>query len=173
MYAVVGCGECSTLWVVEGRPETTTCPTCETRHQYEQLAKFAETDAADAAREARTALLADRSDHAPDDLDSFATLETRTENERMDGAAYLRESGVDTDAATAAGEHATSGPAAGSTSRLDTVRNAIQKLDQPTEAEVVSYATARDVPAAFAERALERLVRQGEASRTGGAYRLL
>ena len=173
MYAVVGCGECSALWVVEGRPETTSCPSCGARHRYERLAKFAETDAADAAREARTALLADRSDHAPDDLDSFTALETRTENERMDEAAYLRASGVDPDAATEAGERATSGAASTTTGRLDTVRNAIDELDRPTEERVIAYATARDVSAAFAERALERLVRQGEASRTDGAYRLL
>ena len=173
MYAVVGCGECSALWVVEGRPEATSCPSCGARHRYERLAKFAETDAADAAREARTALLADRSDHAPDDLDSFTALETRTENERMDEAAYLRESGVDADAATEAGERATTGAASTTTGRLDTVRNAIDELDRPTEERVIAYATARDVSAAFAERALERLVRQGEASRTDGAYRLL
>lgn len=173
MYAVVGCGECSALWVVEGRPETTTCPSCETRHGYPKLTKFAETDAADAAREARTALLADRSDHAPDDLDSFTTLETRAETERMDEVAYLHESGVDADAATEAGENATSGAASGTTSRLDTVRNAIGELDRPTEEAVIEYATAHDVPTEFAERALERLVREGEASRTNGAYRLL
>ena len=173
MYAVVGCGECSALWVVEGRPETTTCPSCGARHRYERLTKFAETDAADAAREARTALLADRSDHAPDDPDSFTTLETRAESGRMDETAYLRESGVDAEAVTEAGERATNGTAAGSTSRLDTVRAAIEELDEPDEDEVVAYATARDVSTEFAERALDRLVRQGEASRNGDTYRLL
>ncbi|WP_049902646.1 DUF5817 domain-containing protein [Halococcus agarilyticus] len=173
MYAVVGCGECSALWVVEGRPETTSCPSCGARHGYPKLTKFAETDTADAAREARTALLADRSDHAPDDLDSFTTLETRTENERMDETTYLRESGLDAEAVTDAGEGATSGAASGTTSRLDTVRSAIDELDEPGEEAVIAYATAHDVPAEFAERALERLVRQGEASRTDGAYRLL
>ncbi|EMA43328.1 DUF5817 domain-containing protein [Halococcus saccharolyticus] len=173
MYAVVGCGECSALWVVESRPETTTCPSCGARHRYERLTKFAETDAADAAREARTALLADRSDHAPDDLDSFTTLETRAESERMDETAYLRESGVDAEAVTEAGEGATSGTNAGSASRLDTVRNAVDELKRPTEEDVIAYATARDVSAEFAERTLDRLVRQGEASRNDGVYRLL
>ncbi|WP_273836073.1 DUF5817 domain-containing protein [Halococcus sp. PRR34] len=173
MYAVVGCGECSALWVVEDRPETTSCPSCGARHQYPKLTKFAETDAADAAREARTALLADRSDHAPDDLDSFATLETRAENERMDETTYLQESGLDAEAVSEAGEGATSGAAAGSPNWLDTVRAAIDELDEPGEAEVVAYATARDVSATFTERALDRLVQQGEASRNDGAYRLL
>lgn len=63
MYAVVGCPECEALWIVDGRPNTTTCPRCSTRHQYDRLRKLTETPDLDAAREARTSLLADRTTH--------------------------------------------------------------------------------------------------------------
>src|SRR5699024_985153 len=95
MYAVVGCGECSALWVVEDRPETTTCPSCGKRHTFDALKKFAEHEAGDAAREARTRLLAARSDHAPDELDSFGELESRAEQGRMTDDEYLEKSGLD------------------------------------------------------------------------------
>jgi uncharacterized Zn finger protein (UPF0148 family) len=171
MYAVVGCSECSSLWVVEGRPETTTCPSCGKRHRFDTLKKFAETDDADAAREARTTLLTSRSDNAPDDLDSFTELESKGEIERMSDEKYLRESGLDAERVTATGERATE--TRGSQSRMDIVREALSEHDRPTESEVVAYARERDVPADFTERALEKLVRRGAVSEHRGQYRLL
>ena len=61
MYAVVGCNECDALWVVEGRPESTSCPRCEKRHRFGKLKKFYESEHADEAREARSRLFATRS----------------------------------------------------------------------------------------------------------------
>lgn len=171
MYAVVGCGECSSFWVVEGRPETTNCPSCGKRHRFDALKKFAETDDADAAREARTTLLAGRSDHAPDELDSFVELEAQTETGGMSDEEYLRQSGLDAKRVTTAGEQATE--TRESQSRMDTVREALSVLDQPTESDVVAYTGERDVPAAFTERALEKLVQQGEVSEHRGQYRPL
>ena len=171
MYAVVGCGECSTLWVVEGRPETTRCPSCRKRHRFERLKKFAETDDADAARQARTALLTDRSEHAPDELDSFADLESRAESGGMSDEEFLDRSGLDAERVREVGERATEG--GGSQSRMETVRAALADLDRPTEEEIVAYARERDVPAEFTERALEKLVRRGAASEHRGQYRSL
>lgn len=169
MYAVVGCGECNGFWVVEGRPETTTCPSCGKRRRFSKLKKFAETDDADAAREARTTILTSRSEHVPDDLDSFTELESQAEAGGMSDKEYLRQSGIDTERVAAAGERTQQG----SGSRMDIVRNALSELDEPTENEVVAYARERDVPAEFAERALEKLLRQGEVSEHRGRYRSL
>lgn len=171
MYAVVGCGECSSLWVVEGRPETTQCPTCRKRHRFSALKKFAETDDADAAREARATLLSGRSDHAPDELESFSELESRTEAGGMSDEEYLEKSGLDAERVNRAGERATE--TQGNQSRTEIVREALSTLDRPTESEVVAYAQERDVPTEFTERALEKLVRGGEVSEHRGRYRLL
>lgn len=171
MYAVVGCSECSSFWVVEGRPETTNCPSCGKHHQFDALKKFTETVDADAAREARTTLLTGRSDHAPDELESFAELESQTEAGGMSDEEYLHQLGLDAERVTTTGERATE--TGESQNRLDIVYEAISVLDRPTESDVVTYTRERDVPAAFAERALEKLVRRGEVSEHRGEYRLL
>jgi predicted nucleic acid-binding Zn-ribbon protein len=168
MYAVVGCGDCGSFWVVEGRPATTRCPSCGTRHRFDNLKKFAETDDADAAREARTTLLTGQSEHAPDDMDSFAELESWAETGGMSDDEYLDRVGLDAERVREAGERTT-----GSQSRMDVVRAALAELDGPTEDEIVAYARERDVPAEFTERTLEKLVRQGEVSEHRGRYRLL
>jgi predicted nucleic acid-binding Zn-ribbon protein len=168
MYAVVGCGDCGSFWVVEDRPETTRCPSCGTRHRFDSLKKFAETDDADAAREARTALLTGRSEHAPDEMDSFAELESRAETGGMSDDEYLERAGLDAERVREAGERTT-----GSQSRMDIVREAPAALDRPTEDEIITYALERDVPTEFTERALEKLVRRGAVSEHRGRYRLL
>ncbi len=169
MYAVVGCSECNSFWVIEGRPETTNCPTCGKRHRFTKLKKFTETDDADAAREARTTLLTNRSDHAPDELDSFTELESQAESGGLSDEEYIEQSGLDAKRVSAAGERATQR----SQSRMDTIRKALSELDQPTEEEIAAYARERDVPTEFTERALERLVQQGDVSEHRGEYRLL
>jgi hypothetical protein len=168
MHAVVGCGDCGSFWVVEGRPTTTRCPSCRKRHRFDHLKKFAETDDADAAREARTALLRGQSEHASDELDSFTELESWTETGGMSDDEYLDRAGLDAERVREAGERST-----GSRSRMEVVRAAVDELDGPTEEEIVAYARERDVPAEFTERALEKLRRRGAVSENRGRYRLL
>ena len=174
MYAVVGCSECSALWVIEGRPETTQCPRCGSRRKFELRRKFVETEDADAAREVRASMLAERQDlgEAFDGLDSYAEMEARVEEDVIDDDTYLESKGVDSDAAAAAGQRATEG-AGGSTSREEIVRNALAELDAPDEDSIVAYATERGVPDEYARRALQSLVRSGEVSENGGRYRRL
>ncbi|WP_135661548.1 DUF5817 domain-containing protein [Halorhabdus rudnickae] len=174
MYAVVGCSECSALWVLEGRPETTQCPRCGTRRNFELRRKFAETEEADAAREIRAKMLAERQDlgEAFDGLDSYAEMETRIEEAVIDDETYLESNGVDSDATAAAGRRAGEGTG-GSTSRRDTVIEAVERLDSPDEDDIVEYTTERGVPEGYARRALQSLVRSGEVSETGGCYRRL
>jgi len=171
MYAVVGCGECQALWIVEGRPDTTQCPRCRKRHRFDRLKAFAETHDEDEARDARAALLAKRSDGGADAdaLESFATMERRAEEAGVSDEEYLEGSGIDPEAVADAGEPAESG----GSSRREVVLEALRELDQPTESEVVAYATARDVPEEYVTGALDKLVRAGKVSESGGTYRLL
>ena len=174
MYAVVGCSECSALWVVEGRPETSQCPRCGGRRQHAKRRKFVETDDEDHAREVRSSMLANRQGHgeAFAEIDSFAELDRQVEEAGVDDETYLEASGVDSQAVESAGDRADQG-AGGRTSRKETVLGALRELDAPTEADVVAYAAERDVPADYTRRALAKLVRAGRVSETRGSYRLV
>ncbi|WP_226010695.1 DUF5817 domain-containing protein [Halomicrobium salinisoli] len=174
MYAVVGCGECSALWIIEGRSETTQCPRCGKRRGYEKRRKFVETDDEDHAREVRASMLANRQDQgeAFAELDSFAEMEDRVDEAGPDDEEYLEASGVDTESVAAAGERAEQGSGGGQ-SRKETVLSALRELDAPDREAVVDYAAERGVPAEYTEDALEKLVRRGRATESGGTYRLL
>jgi len=170
----VGCSECATLWVVEGRPETTQCPRCGTRRQHAKRRQFLRTDDEDHAREARAAMLAERQGQSDafDELDSFAELERRIDDAGPSDEAYLAGSGVDPEEVAAAGERATEGTGTGR-SREETVRDALRELDEPTEEEIVAYADERGVSDSYTRRALRKLVRAGEVTENRGAYRLV
>jgi hypothetical protein len=172
MYAVVGCRECTALWIVEGRPETTECPRCHRRHQFTRLKSFVETDDENEARDVRAALLAERSggEEARDALDSFVAMERRAEEAGVSDDEYLAGSGVDPDEVADAHEASGSG---GGSSRRETVLEGIERLDAPAEAEVVAYAADRDVPEAYTRKALAKLRRAGRISESGGRHRLL
>lgn len=173
MYAVVGCSDCSALWVVEGRPETTQCPRCGSRKQFEKLRQFVTTDDADHAREVRASMLATRSGHgdAFANIDDFATMDDYVNDDVVSDDEYLENAGIDTDEVAAAGERAESHST--TVSRKERVQRALQDLDQPTEDEVVAYCEERGVPAEYARNALEKLVRAGDASESRGEYRLV
>lgn len=167
MYAVVGCSECRALWIVEGRPETTECPTCGRRHRFEKLRTFAETDGADAARRVRASMLADRADGEfvdPTDVD--------VESVGMDEAAFLSASGVDAEATEAAGERADLG-AGRSQSRREVVLEALAELESPTREAIRERAAAAGVEESYVDRALRKLRRNGEITESGGVYRRL
>jgi len=173
MYAVVGCSNCQALWVVEGRPETTGCPRCRTRHSFAELKKFAKTDDRDAARDVRSRLLAKRQGHgeAAADLDSFAEMGGYLDQAGTPDEEYLSGSGLDPDEVAAAGTRATQ--TRRSRSRREVVLDALDELDSPDSAAVIEYAGDHGVPADYVRSALERLVRAGDVSETGGTYRRL
>ncbi|WP_435346177.1 DUF5817 family protein [Haloarchaeobius sp. HRN-SO-5] len=173
MYHVVGCSECSALRIVEGRPETTRCGTCGTRRTFSKVRSFLSTEDLDHAREVRASMLANRQDEgeAFASVDSFADLEDQVADGVVDDETYLDGSGLDAESIAEAGERATA--TGGSTSREETVREALRELDRPTEDEVVDYARERGVPADYVERALQTLTRRGAVSENRGRYRLL
>ena len=73
----------------------------------------------------------------------------------------------------AAGERAEGSSAGGGRSRQETVRAALRELDDPTEDDVVAYASERGVPDEYTRKALEKLLRAGEATENRGVYRLV
>jgi len=174
MYAVVGCSDCQALWIVEGRPETSECPRCGTQRQYAKRRKFVSTDDEDHAREVRASILANRQGHgdAFAKLDSFAEMDEQVDAVGPSDEEYLEGSGLDADAVAAAGDRAGSGDGR-SRSRQQVVRDALGELDEPTEKRVVAYADEHGVPADYTRRALEKLVRAGEATENRGVYRLV
>jgi len=163
MYAVVGCGECQALWIVEGRPERSQCPRCGKTRKYEKRREFVTTDDEDHAREVRASMLAARQgqDEAFAELDSFAELDTQVETAGIDDETYLTESGIDAEAVAEAGE----ADRKQAQSREEIVREALRELDAPAEPDVVAYAST--------QRALMKLVRAGDVSENRGTYRLL
>jgi DNA-directed RNA polymerase subunit RPC12/RpoP len=174
MYAVVGCSECSNLWMIEGRSETTQCPRCGSRKAYEKRKKFVETDDADHARDVRASMLANRQGEgdAFAKLDSFADLEDDVAGGVVDDAEYLEASGLDVDEVEAAGDRDPRGSSR-SGSKKEIVERALAELERPTENEVVEYAGERGVSAEYVRNALEKLARRGEVSESRGRYRRL
>lgn len=174
MYAVVGCRECSNLWVVEGRPKTTQCPRCGHRRAWEKLKKFVTTEDKAHAVEVRASMLANRSGHgeAFAEMDSFDALESQAEEAVVSDDEYLEGSGLDADAVAAAGERAGSG-GGGSRSRTETVKDAVRELDEPTADAVAAYCEEHGVDGGWAREALERFARRGEMTESRGVYRVL
>jgi len=176
MYALVGCSDCSALWVVADRPETSQCPRCGTRHRYDLLREFVTDDDEDHVREIRASMLANRSGEgeAFAELDSFDALEDDAMAAGMDDDEYLESAGVDPDETAAAGDRAETGRAgSGGSSKRETVLAGLRELDAPTESEVVDYARERGVDAEYVRESLEKLRRAGTVSVRDGRYRLL
>jgi hypothetical protein len=170
MYAVVGCSSCSALWILEGRQETARCPQCGKTHQYAKLKKFVESEDADHAREVRASMLASRGGHADAfaAVDSFADLESQVETPVVDDEQYLEGSGLDSEEIAAVDE-----PGERSKDRREIVLEAVERCEEPTAESIASYATDRGVPVDYVDRALEKLVRGGELTESGGRYRRL
>ena len=173
MYAVVGCSDCSMLWVVEGRPETSQCPRCGTTRQYAKRKKFVSTEEEDHAREVRASMLANRQGYGDDfaELDSFTEMERQIDDVGPSDTEYLEGSGLDAKTVTEAGERAME--SGGNKSRKERVREAVRELDEATEEAVVDYANERGVDAEYTRKTLEKLVQAGEATENHGVYRLL
>lgn len=176
MYAVVGCNNCSNLWLLSDADtaETANCSRCGKTHQTKKLRRFFESDDHAEARQARAAILAGKqgANEAFQKVDSVAEMERQLDDAGIDDREYLQRSGFEADEIdeiSAAGD--VSGSA--SRSRRDVVTDALREQDRPTEDDVVTYATEHGVPADAARELLEKLRRRGEVSESRGRYRLL
>ncbi len=175
MYAVVGCNECSNLWLLRDprTNDSAQCSRCGKTHQTAKLKRLFESDDRAAAREARSALLAKKrgDSEAFAAVDHAAELERAVEDAGIDDREYLEASGLDADAVFEAGRQSTDGDS--SRTRTKIVRDAVRESDEPTEADIVAYATENDVTPDAARNILEKLVRNGEISESRGRYRHL
>ena len=173
MYAVVGCRNCSALWIIEGRSKTITCPRCTTRRQYKLVRKFVETEDEDHAREIRASMLATRQGEGDTfaRMDSFAEMSEYLDEAGVSDDEYLERSGIDPNEVAAAGDRAATGNTS-SRSRPQIVEDAIRAGDRPSEDEVVEYATERGVPTEWTRNHLRKLTESGRVTDDGG-YRLL
>ena len=174
MYAVVGCSDCGTYWLLsdpDGQ-DSATCRRCGKSHRTRKLRRFFESEDRSAAVQARAELLARKSG----DADSFEAAGTAADHERaveeagrmVDDREYLEGSGLDADEIDRAGD--VSG--GGTRSRDEVVRDALRE-GNTTEAGVVEYATDNGVPAEAARDLLDRLRRRGEVTESRGEYRIL
>lgn len=89
-YAVVGCHNCSRLWILDEhqRQKTSTCPSCGTTHDARKLRRLKQHEDHAAACELRTRLLAERTGEAEAyaQEDDYATLADRAD-EYLEAAA--------------------------------------------------------------------------------------
>ncbi|MFC6955427.1 DUF5817 domain-containing protein [Halorubellus litoreus] len=176
MYHVVGCSECSALRIVEGRPERSSCTRCGASKQFSKLKRFVSTEDVDHAREVRASMLANRQGEgeAFANVDSFADMEADVAEGVVDDDEFLERSGVDATAAQEAADRADTGRASSSgPNKREAVLEALGALDEPTLDDVAAYASEHGVEREYVERALEKLERAGEVSRSGGTYRQL
>lgn len=174
MFAVVGCRECGTFWIVQDAPKTTGCPRCGTRHEYARLKKFVETDDADKAREARSRLIAEQSGYA----DAYADLGSFSELERQYDDPHPSEfvDAQSIDSPSRARRSSRSVPSTDQQISLDSARpivlSAIRDLDRPTLASIIQYADAHGVTADQAREQLESLVETGNVRVENDRYSL-
>ena len=175
VYAVVGCSDCSGLWIVENprAQETATCARCGARPRTEALRRLFEADDRETAVEARGTMLARRAGEG----ESFGAVEAddaAAAAAGLDDDEFLAASGLDPDEVAAAGDRAERGSgSAGSGDRASVVRAALDELDEPSADEAASYAAERGVPADAARDLLDRLYERGELRRVGDGYRPL
>lgn len=171
MYAVVGCTDCSALWIVEGTPETTECRRCGSRHTFEKLRKFIETADRAEARDHRATILAQRQGVDPDELDGVEAAASQLDDVGVDDTTYLESAGIDTDAVEAAADRAMGGRER--MNNQETVIAAIETLESPTTDAITDWAVERGVDRQTVQRILDKLVRAGEVTDTDSGYRML
>jgi hypothetical protein len=173
VYAVVGCSDCSGLWIVENPrdQEAATCARCGSRHRVAGLRRLFEAENRERAVEARGTMLARRAGES----ESFEAVgDDAAAAAGLDDAEFLAASGLDPDEAAAAGERAERGAgSAGAGDRASVVRAAVADLDEPTADEVVAFAEARGVPPDAARDLLDRLHENGEVAVGADGFRPL
>lgn len=174
MYTVVVCPNCEYCWIVDDRPDRTTCGRCSKSHQFSKLRKFHSTEDTAEAKQARQTVRA----NVIDDTEGFERAkEAGNLNIELDNAIdeeeYLKEKGMNTAALADVEERATSGTATVSKPQPEIVRDAITDGGAESESDVVEYAVERDVPPDAAKRIFSKLRDQGDLVKTQDGLRLI
>lgn len=153
-HAVVGCTECSGLWIITPDPDTAICPRCGTRHQTTKLRKLATTTSKTQARELRGRLLAEQHGVDADAIEntSYLTVEpdiddpTKPTTETTDSAVTL--------------------------SKPELLEHTIHTLDTPTQETILDAMTAHGLKAEETTTLLEKLRHDGAIIKENDEYRL-
>ena len=171
MYDVVGCGQCSTLWIRSGEAATATCPRCGKRHQVDRLKPLAQAATADGAREARTQLLAERGADNPDAIAGFAEIAEAASEPIVSEVAHMKQAGVDVDAVSAAGERATTTPRV--TPRADRIKRILDEHAPVSRSVLIDAAEKEGIEPSVTRDILEKLTQRGAVLEMDDGYRLL
>lgn len=167
MYAVVGCSNCGGYWLVADPDEQSSaqCGRCGKRHSMDRLKRFHTADTRAEAAAARSRLLAGEQE-VSEDAEQAAFTDV-SGGEVVDDDEYLEAHGIDSEAVSEAGDVSSGG----SRSRTEVLRDAVRAADE-REA-ILDRAAADGLDRETAADLLDRLVRRGEATESGGRYRLL
>ncbi|MFB6254148.1 MAG: DUF5817 domain-containing protein [Halobacteriaceae archaeon] len=169
MFAVVGCRECSALWVISLDIQSTKCPQCGHQHQVDKLKKFITTENKDEAIELRSAMLAKRQGHADAfaNLDGFSELEEQLADAGIDDTEYLNAKGIDVDDVSMDRNESLH------QSREEIIKQAIDTLDEPTTESIIQYAVSHGVSEEFSRSTLEKMRQEGIIAKQNSIYRIL
>jgi hypothetical protein len=154
-HAVVGCPECTALWIITPDPETVTCPRCRTHHPRSNLRKLATTTSKTQARELRGRLLAQQHNADPTAIDdtSYFSLEGELEPS-------------DTTTQTAA-EHTLN------LAKPELLKHTIQTLEDPTTDSIHHAMTTHGVDEEETTTLLEKLRHNGSIIKEHDQYRVI
>ena len=95
-FALIGCSDCSEVWVIEDDDrQTMECPTCRSTKHRSKRRTIAYADEFEQIAQIRSAVLAERAGYGDADLDHYATQEIRTDEPIVDDRSYLEGVGVD------------------------------------------------------------------------------
>ncbi|MFP4632729.1 MAG: DUF5817 domain-containing protein [Halobacteriales archaeon] len=175
MYSVVGCSECESVKIVPGGSQTVVCNRCQAQIQMGSARVIFESDDLEAAKEARSVALAKRNgfDYLVEEIVERDVVQEDV-SEQVASEALLEKEGVDVEETEEAGDVERPKTDGESKPQVRIVRDAIEFLDSPTDADVRAFAVDRGVPAEKVEEIVDRLCMEGEAMRTSeGVVRLL
>ncbi|XGI83255.1 DUF5817 domain-containing protein [Halorutilales archaeon Cl-col2-1] len=174
MYSVVGCSNCESVKIVEGRPKTTTCHSCGKTLKFDSLRVFHETDDLEEAKEARSLMLAKRNDMETlyNGLMEEDVFNTKVE-ENFGEDELLDEKGVDTEEIKEARERKSSKSGV-SKPQKRIVMDAVENIESPTDDDIIEYARQRGVDEERTEEIIDSMCIEGEAMRQrDGSIRLV
>lgn len=167
MYAVVSCSDCRHLWIIEERPETTTCPRCGTQRGRSKRRTFARSQRVAEVRDLRSSLLADRSEATDLDQPVFSTIESEVADGVISDDRELTAAGLDPKAVADRVAPETNAGA----SNTEVIERAVQTVEPATEHQILDYAVDRGLDSGTAKRLLQKLVRTGGVVQDGQEYR--
>lgn len=161
-HAVVGCSDCSNLWIITAGNETSSCPRCGTQYPLTKLRKLATTTDKTHARELRGQLLAEQHgtpEQSPEET-SYTTLEAELDTKN-------------TPAAPSTSETETTPHRLSHGSKRDLLEHTIKTLEHPTLASIQDAMETNGIDPAQTEALLDKLRQDGSLIKENELYRVV